>query len=636
MPRRGHGRRSWSGRWTAGGLLLLALAPAGWLVAQRSGAQEAPGTGPSRDAPGTGPAIDAAGAGGGQVYAKYCAQCHGDRGDGRGYAAPYLRPAPRDFTSGKYQIRSTPTGALPTDDDIRRVIRNGIPYTAMPAFPDLTDGQVDELVQVLKGFSPKFASGAAPEPLELPNDPGYSEDRIEEARKVYQQIGCAGCHGQEDRGDGPSAPTLRDDWGQVVRAADLSRPWTFNGGATREDVFRSISTGLNGTPMAGFQSALSDEQRWLLVDFISSLSGNRTTAGYANLLVADPVDDVDLASAELFAEAEPALFPLFGQIVQPGRNFQPAVIAVEARAVFDDDEVAVKVTWHDIRADRGGVNGPDFELPEQEEHPGLATAPAAAPGGRPADPFADDEDAGGDPFADEEQAPAAADPFADEEEAAAAADPFADEEQAAGTDPFAEDEEGAPAAGGARMPPPGATEFSDAVALQFPRELTEGVRRPYFIFGDPQNPVELWFVDLSNSDTAELWEGRGADQLEPGEGVTPEIQAAYENGAWSVTYKRQRNAGSGIAFPDDAFVPVSFSVWDGTAGERGNKRALSAWYHLYLPPGEQPSPVGPMATAAGGVLLLELLVIFLARRRRRRQAAVTVPAAGAAPSGGLA
>jgi mono/diheme cytochrome c family protein len=599
------------GRWTAGGLLLLALAPAaGWLLlADRSGAQQAPGTGPG---------IDAAGAGVQQVYAKYCAQCHGDAGDGRGIAAPYLLPAPRDFTSGKYQVRSTPTGALPTDDDLRRVIREGIPYTGMPGFPGLTNRQVDELVQYLKTFSRRFENAQAPEPLELSRDPGFSEDQIEEARGVYQQIGCAGCHGQEGRGDGPSAPTLRDDWGQPIRAADLTRPWTFNGGATRKDIFRSISTGMNGTPMAGFQSALSDEQRWLLVDFITALSGGATDAGYANVLVARPVDgDLDLERGrELFADAKTARFPLFGQIVQPGRNFQPAVIAVEARAVYNDAEVAVLVTWHDIRADRSGNNGPDFELPAEEVYPGLTTAPAAAPGGRPADPFADEEVPAADPFADEEL-PAPADPFADDVQAGAA-DPFADDAAPAGAPQGA--------AGGA-------SEFSDAVAVQFPRTLPTGVRRPYFLFGDPQSPVELWFVDLANVERAELWEGRGVDQLEPGEGVTPEIRASYEHGQWSVIYKRRRIAGNGIAFPEDSFVPVAFSVWDGSAGERGNRRAVSSWYNLYLPPADQPSPVVPMAKAAGVVLLLELLVIIWARRRRREGAAA--PAAGAATSGGI-
>src|SRR5690606_35224389 len=129
-----------------------------------------------------------------------------------------------------------------------------------------------------------------------------------------------------------------------------------------------------------------------------------------------------------------------------------------------------------------------------------------------------------------------------------------------------------------------------------------------------QNPVELWFVDLADPGRVELWQGRGSDQLEPAEGTTPEVRASFQDGEWAVMYKRSRRAGTGITFPDEAFVPIAFSVWDGSAGERGNRRALSAWYHLYLPPADQPSPIAPMAQAGGAVLLLELLVIFAVRR----------------------
>ena len=48
-----------------------------------------------------------------------------------------LLPRPRDFTSGKFKIRTTPSGALPTDDDLRHIIREGMPYTSMPAWRQL-------------------------------------------------------------------------------------------------------------------------------------------------------------------------------------------------------------------------------------------------------------------------------------------------------------------------------------------------------------------------------------------------------------------------------------------------------------------------------------------------------------------
>src|SRR6185503_2069592 len=265
--------RRWSRRraMSKGKLAALAAAAASLLLLpavdraqQRPAGESGQGSGPTARGP-----QQAQPTGGAKVYAKYCAQCHGDKGDGRGIAAPLLRPAPRDFTSGKYQIRSTATGNLPTNDDIKNVIVRGIPGTVMPAFKEVGDvtDNLDALVAHLQSFSPKFQSNRAPELIEIPKDPGYDPKNVDAARKVYQSIDCARCHDDEGRGDGPSAPTLVDDWGQRIRPADLSQPWTFNGGARREDIFRSISTGLNGTPMAGFASALSEQQRWQLVDF---------------------------------------------------------------------------------------------------------------------------------------------------------------------------------------------------------------------------------------------------------------------------------------------------------------------------------------------------------------------------------
>ena len=61
-----------------------------------------------------------------QLYLKYCSQCHGEKGDGEGYAAVHLRPRPRNFTTGKFKIRTTPNGALPTHQDLVNIIRRGM------------------------------------------------------------------------------------------------------------------------------------------------------------------------------------------------------------------------------------------------------------------------------------------------------------------------------------------------------------------------------------------------------------------------------------------------------------------------------------------------------------------------------
>ena len=82
--------------------------------------------------------------------------------------------------------------------------------------------------------------------------PAATNESVELGKKLYEENGCVKCHGNLGRGDGPSATTLMDDYGYPIRAADLTQPWTFRGGPSRGDMFRTMTTGLNGAPMPSF------------------------------------------------------------------------------------------------------------------------------------------------------------------------------------------------------------------------------------------------------------------------------------------------------------------------------------------------------------------------------------------------
>lgn len=189
-----------------------------------------------------------------RLYASACAPCHGRKGDGAGRGVRQLgTPQPRDFTAGVFEFRTTPTGSLPTDDDLYRAISRGIPGTWMPAWEKLLSSEQRwALVRYIKGFSEFFAEEEPDLPIQIPPEPGSSPELVEEGRFVYAVLKCWQCHGPSGRGDGPSADELTDDWDRKIRPYDFTRGH-YKNGSDPSDIYRTLVTGLNGTPMPAFE-----------------------------------------------------------------------------------------------------------------------------------------------------------------------------------------------------------------------------------------------------------------------------------------------------------------------------------------------------------------------------------------------
>src|SRR5215472_4243585 len=112
------------------------------------------------------------------LYIRYCIFCHGPEGDGRGESAPYLDPRPRDFTKAVFKCRSTPTGTLPTDQDLFDTISRGIHATGMPSWKALTRQQRVDLVAYIKGFSPRFKEEQPGPPIQIPPEPPSTPESV--------------------------------------------------------------------------------------------------------------------------------------------------------------------------------------------------------------------------------------------------------------------------------------------------------------------------------------------------------------------------------------------------------------------------------------------------------------------------
>ena len=87
------------------------------------------------------------------LYRRHCAHCHGVSGGGDGPTASILDPYPRDYRPAVYKFKSTYNPDRPTMEDLHRVVMNGVPGTAMPAFAVLPPDEVDALVEYVKYLS---------------------------------------------------------------------------------------------------------------------------------------------------------------------------------------------------------------------------------------------------------------------------------------------------------------------------------------------------------------------------------------------------------------------------------------------------------------------------------------------------
>jgi mono/diheme cytochrome c family protein len=225
-------------------------------------------------------------------YRRYCAGCHGNYGDGTGENAVWIDPKPRDFTIATFKCRSTPTGTLPTDEDLFNTIARGLDNSNMPPWNTFSKQQRADLVAYIKIFSPRWEKEKAGTPISIPPEPPVTLQSISHGQALFAKLECWKCHGTHGEGNGPSASTLTDSQDNPIRpynfaaGGDDSR---FKCGKTNQDIYKIFMTGLDGTPMPSFADVIQPNDAWDLVHFLRTLQVHRHSKENDVLLAAHGV-----------------------------------------------------------------------------------------------------------------------------------------------------------------------------------------------------------------------------------------------------------------------------------------------------------------------------------------------------------
>lgn len=290
-----------------------------------------------------------------EIYARRCVLCHGEEGDGLGPAAERLNPPPRDFTLGQYKYKSTGfDDIVPNDEDLFRMINDGMPGTAMPGWGDmLSEQDIRDLIAYIKIFA-GLEEEAPSMQVDYGTQVASSPESIARGREIFHEGDrCSECHGENGKGD--AIKGLKDDSGFRTWPRNLSKPWTYRASNDPKDIYTRISTGISGTQMPSFadpvsKKKLDPEQRWHVANYVNSLAKTDEAVRPENTVVKAAKVEGELPEApddDRWPSAEPTTFFLVPQIVAGERFFTPSNDTITVRALYNDDEVAFLLEWDD-------------------------------------------------------------------------------------------------------------------------------------------------------------------------------------------------------------------------------------------------------------------------------------------------
>jgi mono/diheme cytochrome c family protein len=478
-------------------------------------------------------------------------------------AAQFVFPKPRDFRSGRFRLVSTSNG-VPTMDDIRAVLRRGMPGSSMPPWPHLSDDAVKRLAEHIislrqEGIRESLVAAAAESGDEISEEdlrdaigrlttPGDlvtavdlgdpTPESIAHGKELYATKACAQCHGTSGKGDGQQQ--MVDSEGLPTRPRDLTRG-IFKGSPDPASVWRRISLGMPGTPMPSSQS-LTPKEVADLTHFILSLSNEKAREAAVltrQRVIVKQVPTLPAASdAAIWHQVTP--FPIRTTPLWWRDDAEPEL---SVQAVHDGKAICFRMSWSDPSPNQDSARSEDFEDAVAVELFRGKTEPFLGMGaaGAPVDMWFWDADRQSADDIEKANPNVVVDWYPFSESVVTSA-----EYDRAGTHTAAQ--------------PP--------------------VSLPALAAGNQIVPSEKTRA-ASSLETA----GPGSATFRPVKSQLVDAHGQWTEGRWTVVMTRALKidaAADGVSLEPGATASVAFAIWDGGAKDRDGKKLVSIWQDLEL------------------------------------------------------
>ncbi len=506
------------------------------------------------------------------LFAKQCAICHGEAGDGLGKFAYLMNPRPRNFQQGDFKL-STTQNQMPSEADLLRTISRGMPGSAMPPWAHLPQSDLIALARYVRQINVQAVRGRLEErsaegrlskgnvpaelarrtepgaPLVVPPEPAFDDLHWYRGRRIYLEA-CAACHGA-DGNPIPEAVKF-DNEGYPVPPRSFVNG-IFKGGSEGHQLYARIFKGMKGTPMPAFEGAYTNDEVWDLIHYVQSLArdgaqeraqlkqGTFVAASVRCPLPAGPMDATWDQARPLYV----ALTPLWWT--------EDRIEGLVVQAVHNDEDLVIRLSWIDPTVDdravrteefRDGVaiqfsltSDPPFYMGDSSEHGGVNIWYWKADRQKNLQTAYQDVDS-------------------------AFPDRIVD-----------------------MYPEQNYTTPLDAIGVEWPKVGVTQHDRLFITAWGAGNLV----ADPELKTPVETLVARGPGTLasKPANIQLVQGQAVYERGVWYVQMQRSMKADHPDSqderkFQPGDYLPLSFAIWNGSSGDRDGKKNISIWQKLVI------------------------------------------------------